>query len=189
MRARVGALLIVALSSCSLLVTTPLPSHYEPTQGQEPECSQSNWAAGMDMIFMLGFGIGTIAAADVATSPATGSASQDTSSYAAGAVALGAATLLTGYSMVRGFQRSSACRDAVRDAGLEPHGDNDWLRTWAVFLTIGGAALAGASGASADPDLCRPGQTPTALCRDGVYSCSLHRSGTCSYHHGVAEWL
>lgn len=29
----------------------------------------------------------------------------------------------------------------------------------------------------------------TAQCRDGSYSFSQHRSGTCSYHGGVAEWL
>jgi hypothetical protein len=29
----------------------------------------------------------------------------------------------------------------------------------------------------------------TAQCRDGTYSFSQHRSGTCSYHGGVAEWL
>ena len=29
----------------------------------------------------------------------------------------------------------------------------------------------------------------TARCRDGTYSFSEHRSGTCSSHGGVAEWL
>ena len=29
----------------------------------------------------------------------------------------------------------------------------------------------------------------TARCRDGSYSFSLHRSGTCSHHGGVAKWL
>lgn len=29
----------------------------------------------------------------------------------------------------------------------------------------------------------------TAQCRDGTYSYSQHRSGTCSYHGGVAVWL
>jgi|GEM_PF-4886095 hypothetical protein len=28
----------------------------------------------------------------------------------------------------------------------------------------------------------------TAKCRDGTYSWSRHHSGTCSGHHGVAEW-
>jgi hypothetical protein len=29
----------------------------------------------------------------------------------------------------------------------------------------------------------------TALCRDGSYSFSEHRRGTCSHHGGVAQWL
>jgi uncharacterized protein YraI len=29
----------------------------------------------------------------------------------------------------------------------------------------------------------------TALCRDGTYSYSLHRRGTCSHHGGVAQWF
>ncbi|HEV7658377.1 MAG TPA: DUF3761 domain-containing protein [Allosphingosinicella sp.] len=28
----------------------------------------------------------------------------------------------------------------------------------------------------------------SAKCRDGTYSHSKHRSGTCSHHGGVAEW-
>ncbi|MBN3726650.1 DUF3761 domain-containing protein [Burkholderia sp. Ac-20379] len=37
----------------------------------------------------------------------------------------------------------------------------------------------------------RDGRVPagaTAHCRDGTYSFSRHRSGTCSRHGGVAEW-
>lgn len=29
----------------------------------------------------------------------------------------------------------------------------------------------------------------TAQCRDGSYSFSQHRSGTCSHHGGVARWI
>jgi hypothetical protein len=29
----------------------------------------------------------------------------------------------------------------------------------------------------------------TAICRDGTYSYSAHRRGTCSHHGGVAQWL
>lgn len=28
----------------------------------------------------------------------------------------------------------------------------------------------------------------SARCADGTYSYSAHRSGTCSWHHGVAQW-
>jgi hypothetical protein len=36
-----------------------------------------------------------------------------------------------------------------------------------------------------------PGAPPgaTAKCKDGTYSFSQHRQGTCSGHDGVAEWL
>lgn len=34
-----------------------------------------------------------------------------------------------------------------------------------------------------------PPSGATARCKDGTYSQSLHRSGTCSGHKGVAEWL
>lgn len=43
--------------------------------------------------------------------------------------------------------------------------------------------------------VCSPSYTPstttsaTAICRDGTYSYSQHRSGTCSHHGGVAHWL
>ncbi|MGI4985659.1 MAG: DUF3761 domain-containing protein [Janthinobacterium lividum] len=41
------------------------------------------------------------------------------------------------------------------------------------------------------PSASRSGGVPagaSAHCRDGTYSFSQHRSGTCSGHHGVAEW-
>lgn len=34
-----------------------------------------------------------------------------------------------------------------------------------------------------------PSQGATAQCRDGSYSFSANRSGTCSHHGGVARWL
>ena len=34
-----------------------------------------------------------------------------------------------------------------------------------------------------------PPQGATAKCKDGAYSFSQHRQGTCSGHGGVAEWL
>ncbi|HEX4476324.1 MAG TPA: DUF3761 domain-containing protein [Polyangiaceae bacterium] len=38
----------------------------------------------------------------------------------------------------------------------------------------------------------RPAKDPvgaTAKCRDNTYSYSLHASGTCSHHGGVARWI
>ncbi len=45
-----------------------------------------------------------------------------------------------------------------------------------LMTTVAGAAAAAPPGA-------------TALCRDGTYSYSKHRSGTCSHHGGVKRWL
>jgi hypothetical protein len=40
------------------------------------------------------------------------------------------------------------------------------------------------------PENCSsPPAEATARCRDGTYSFSRHRSGTCSHHGGVAQWL
>lgn len=35
----------------------------------------------------------------------------------------------------------------------------------------------------------QPPPGATAQCRDGTWSFSLHRRGTCAYHHGVMRWL
>jgi hypothetical protein len=49
---------------------------------------------------------------------------------------------------------------------------------------------------SAGNTVCKPEESPsgppagaTARCQDGTYSFSQSRSGTCSHHGGVAEWL
>ena len=40
------------------------------------------------------------------------------------------------------------------------------------------------------PETCSSApQGATAQCRDGTYSFSKHRNGTCSHHGGVAKWL
>lgn len=55
---------------------------------------------------------------------------------------------------------------------------------------------AGAYENSSGNIVCKPEESPsgppaaaTAECVDGTYSFSEHRSGTCSYHGGVARWL
>ncbi|HZR91001.1 MAG TPA: DUF3761 domain-containing protein [Gaiellaceae bacterium] len=53
-----------------------------------------------------------------------------------------------------------------------------------VLLGLVLAALATTAVSAASPP---PGAT--ARCRDGSYSFSQHRSGTCSHHGGVAAWL
>jgi len=52
-----------------------------------------------------------------------------------------------------------------------------------LLVVVGVLAVTAAGSAAAAP----PGAT--ALCRDGTYSYSTHRSGTCSHHGGVAKWL
>ena len=51
-----------------------------------------------------------------------------------------------------------------------------------VLATLFALVPAAASGGAAPPG-------STARCRDGTYSFSQHRSGTCSHHGGVAVWL
>src|SRR4051812_4545584 len=54
----------------------------------------------------------------------------------------------------------------------------------AILFVLVALALAAGSGAR--------GNTPpgaTARCNDGTYSFSQTRSGTCSHHSGVAQWL
>jgi len=55
-----------------------------------------------------------------------------------------------------------------------------------VLVTVA-ALTVSISAATAGVSSAPPGAT--ALCRDGTYSYSQHRSGTCSHHGGVAKWL
>ncbi|MGZ4358598.1 MAG: DUF3761 domain-containing protein [Gaiellaceae bacterium] len=57
----------------------------------------------------------------------------------------------------------------------------------ALALLLLGAVLGTAVVETANGNAPPPGAT--ARCRDGSYSYSQHRSGTCSHHGGVAEWL
>jgi uncharacterized protein DUF3761 len=54
----------------------------------------------------------------------------------------------------------------------------------ALLFVLAALALGGGSSAHGNAP---PGAT--ARCNDGTYSFSQTRSGTCSYHHGVAQWL
>jgi hypothetical protein len=57
----------------------------------------------------------------------------------------------------------------------------------AAFTVVAAATAALAASASTAANAPPPGAT--AICRDGTYSFSQHRSGTCSHHGGVARWL
>ncbi len=185
-----GCIGVSLLASCSLIATRPLPSGYAVEPGVEPPCSQSNWAAGVDMITMVGTAIGAGVAMDEAANPTIASDGRSSGEDAiAGAVVLSGLALLTGYSMLQGFDRSSMCRSATAAAGLPTRGGSDWALPFVVLGAAAAAMSAGSGGGgttSTDTDLCRPYQRRTALCRDGMYSCLLNRAGTCSHHQGVS---
>ena len=54
-----------------------------------------------------------------------------------------------------------------------------------AFSSCGNSSGYGGSSVQRLPVL----EKPTAICRDGTYSYSQTRQGTCSHHEGVAEWL
>ena len=73
---------------------------------------------------------------------------------------------------------------------------------WRAYLRYGGVALpssyggsyggsygATTSSGSSSTSTSSSSSTATAQCRDGSYSYSRHRSGTCSHHGGVARWI
>lgn len=69
---------------------------------------------------------------------------------------------------------------------------------WTAYLRYGGTALPTSysgsyGGTSTSSSTTSSGSssssTATAQCRDGSYSYSQHRSGTCSHHGGVARWI
>lgn len=103
----------------------------------------------------------------------------------------------------RGTRRTGARRSLARRIALTP---------WVFAVVIGGGSLVGLPVATAAPAFvscpaqdyqnssgnCVPRPQSdangaptgaTAQCRDGEYSFSQHRRGTCSGHGGVARWL
>jgi hypothetical protein len=57
----------------------------------------------------------------------------------------------------------------------------------ALLTVLLAVSIVGGLAASGAADSVPPGAT--AQCRDGTYSFSQHRSGTCADHGGVAQWL
>ena len=56
---------------------------------------------------------------------------------------------------------------------------------WAALLVV---SMAMALPVNASAQMSAP-PGASARCRDGTYSYSHHRRGTCSHHGGVARWL
>jgi len=71
--------------------------------------------------------------------------------------------------------------DAGYRSGLDRDGDGVACESRSGSSTSSGASVADTSAGAPDG--------ATARCRDGAYSFSAHRSGTCSHHGGVATWL
>jgi hypothetical protein len=61
------------------------------------------------------------------------------------------------------------------------------VRRYTAYLAIAAASAVALSASPLAAGAPPPGAS--AKCRDGSYSFSKHRSGTCSYHGGVAVWL
>lgn len=64
-----------------------------------------------------------------------------------------------------------------------PHSSSTGSGSGDTYVNVDGNTIHSPVTASSAP----PGAT--AKCKDGTYSFSQHHSGTCSGHHGVAEWL
>jgi hypothetical protein len=177
----------VFLSGCSLITVTPMKvsdrsqyshSSYGNNQDRQktarkPRCTQSNWASGVDMVAAVGGGALAL--------------HSDIETEASVSLALTAVTAFA--SMIYGFNKTSECRSEVTQQGFLSSGGGDWIYAPAIASLVGLVVLASKArsggGGSSDPDLCSPGELRTAMCNDGVYSCSKRRSGTCSWHRGV----
>jgi hypothetical protein len=95
------------------------------------------------------------------------------------------------------------CTDGTYSTAATPRGACS--RHGGIAETLSGAAPAAAAPAAPAPAAAAAPRAPapaaaaaptgaapanaTALCKDGTYSMSQHRSGTCSRHGGVERWL
>jgi hypothetical protein len=195
MRASHLAVLVVATVhwGCAFMTVDRSPS-YEAASRLPPgvpiSCTNSNWAAGVDLVLATTAILIAASAAAEADDPATVSR-EDVDGDRASVVFL-VVSALPAVSMLYGFQTTHTCRQVKGWRGEWPEGGNDWLIAPAVVVTLGVAMAAVRHGGSqqrpANNDLCLPGARPTAICNDGVVSCSLNRAGTCSWHGGVRQW-
>ncbi|AWN49503.1 hypothetical protein DK419_26810 [Methylobacterium terrae] len=86
--------------------------------------------------------------------------------------------LLTAGALVVGFATGPQAREYQKPRERE-------LTTHRHYVNVDGRTVH-------SPAKTRDGRRPTgasAKCRDGSWSFSRHRRGTCSGHHGVAAWL
>jgi hypothetical protein len=81
-----------------------------------------------------------------------------------------------------GIQKATKAKAATPAATPAPAAAPAPSKTMAKSATASKSAPTATAG-NTDPT------GATAKCKDGTYSKSAHRSGTCSSHGGVAEWL
>jgi peptidoglycan hydrolase-like protein with peptidoglycan-binding domain len=62
---------------------------------------------------------------------------------------------------------------------------------WVTTVYCHGKSYTNVNGATVSPPCYADSQPAgaSAICGDGTYSFSMHHSGTCSHHGGVAQWL
>jgi Protein of unknown function (DUF3761)/Glucodextranase, domain B len=100
---------------------------------------------------------------------------------------------------IRVTRKRSAVELEARAAAIALRAEARKRRAVEVELKVSAAAVACTNGTyvnSAGNTVCKPEESSsgapagaTAKCEDGTYSFSESRSGTCSHHGGVAEWL
>lgn len=183
-----AVLVSIAQIGCSFITVDRAPSYAAATRlapGVPVTCTNSNWAAGVDLVLLTSMLLIAGAAAEELDDPET-TTREDLDGDSAASVFLVASVLpLSG--MIYGFRTTGTCRQLKRSRGEVVGGGRDWLIPPLVIITIG-AALAARPTSTPDPDKCSPMSRRTAMCRDGTVSCSTNRSGTCSWHGGVRFW-
>ncbi len=181
MRIWVAALVLTQTGTGCALMTVKQPGL--PPRLELHKCTQSNWAAGVDLVLAAGAGTTAVVFANQREFDGT----ERTSTAIAGAAALASGTAIA--SMVYGFRQTGKCRIMREHRGLASEGGYHWLIAPGSIVVIAGiVVLALSRGGTVDPDRCLAGDYVTALCMDGYRSCSLNRRGTCSWHGGVDVW-
>jgi hypothetical protein len=90
----------------------------------------------------------------------------------------------------------SGCKEDIKKQVKEEVTTPAITEVTAIGTYVAPAVSVCANGSYTNVDgvqVCSPSATntggATAICVDGTYSYSLHHSGTCSHHGGVAQWL
>ena len=110
---------------------------------------------------------------------------------------LGAAGLVLGLAVPASLFAQAApagatgkCKDGSYTTSAEKKGACKGHKGVAQWLAAAPASTP--APAATAPTTAAPAGAPagaTALCKDGTYSKSKHRSGSCSKHGGVKDWL